>query len=302
MTKPWPTLKRLIAHFVLDGTIHWQITEGPDFQNKWRANGFRIDFFMSSRLREKDALRLVAEKLKTNNVTWLRPIKSLTGRWIIDLDGLRAFIGNDGFLSNLTWMHGRMQVVPEYDLRWVDTPGHEREEAYVWFDLPPEDPLPEDVTMFPELEHSLGRFKTDHPNPLTAAFVMMRYETTRAHEAIFASVAETCDKFGIAALRADEKTYAEDLLLNIRTYMHGCGFGIAIFERLTGDDFNPNVSLELGYMIALGKPACLLKDQTLTALHTDLVGRLYQTFDPQDPVASVPVALERWLRDREIVV
>jgi len=47
--------------------------------------------------------------------------------------------------------------------------------------------------------------------------------------------------------------------------MHGSAFGIAIFERLTSDIFNPNVSLEVGYMMAMHKPilyltATLVKD------------------------------------------
>jgi nucleoside 2-deoxyribosyltransferase len=77
--------------------------------------------------------------------------------------------------------------------------------------------------------------------------------------------------------------------------------GIAVFDRLSTDEFNPNVSLEVGYMIALGKPVCLLKDKTLRALHTDLVGRLYQSFDPQNPSLSVASALERWLKDKQFV-
>ena len=83
--------------------------------------------------------------------------------------------------------------------------------------------------------------------------------------------------------------------------MHGCGFGIAIFERITADDFNPNVSLELGYMIALGKPVCLLRDKYLPALHTDLVGRLYESFDPQIPDKTIPGVLAKWLRDKSVI-
>jgi nucleoside 2-deoxyribosyltransferase len=83
--------------------------------------------------------------------------------------------------------------------------------------------------------------------------------------------------------------------------MHGCAFGIGIFERITTEDFNPNVSLELGYMMALGKPVCLLKDKYLNFLHTDLVGRLYLPFDPQDPETSIPNVLEKWAKDKRIV-
>ena len=128
----------------------------------------------------------------------------------------------------------------------------------------------------------------------------MRFVETRLHNEIITGIRAACDSLGLVALRADDRTYSDDLLLNIRTYMHGCDLGIAIFERLTQDEFNPNISLELGYMLALGKPVCLLKDTTLGALHTDVVGRLYESFDAQNPSQSIQNALERWLRSKSL--
>lgn len=61
------------------------------------------------------------------------------------------------------------------------------------------------------------------------------------------------------------------------------------------------MALEVGYMMALGKNVCLLKDQTLTTLQTDLVSKLYKKFDPQDPVASIPPVLEKWMKDWRII-
>jgi hypothetical protein len=75
-----------------------------------------------------------------------------------------------------------------------------------------------------------------------------------------------------------------------------CGFGIAVFERLTQDQFNPNVSLEVGYMMALRKPVCLLKDLTLHSLSSDLAGKIYENFDVQRPEETLPLALDNWLR------
>jgi len=80
--------------------------------------------------------------------------------------------------------------------------------------------------------------------------------------------------------------------------MHGCGMGVAVFERIKEEVFNPNVSLEFGYMYAMRKPLCLLKDQSLRALHTDLVGKLYRSFDSYDPAGTIPPQLSRWLTDR----
>ncbi|HKQ52244.1 MAG TPA: hypothetical protein VJT74_07750, partial [Pyrinomonadaceae bacterium] len=135
------------------------------------------------------------------------------------------------------------------------------------------DIYPPPINEPPAILESLARFRQQHPDPSKAGFLMMKYGSTHAHEQVTQAVRETLAKYGMTALRADEVGYHEDLYYNVTTYIHGCGFGIAVFERLESDDFNPNVSLEFGYMRALRKPVCLLKDQTLKLLHTDLVGK-----------------------------
>ena len=40
------------------------------------------------------------------------------------------------------------------------------------------------------------------------------------------------------------KEYHEDLFPNVLIYVHGCGMGMAVFERIEAEDFDPNVSLE----------------------------------------------------------
>lgn len=152
-----------------------------------------------------------------------------------------------------------------------------------------------------EITESLKKFFQDHPDFQRNAFIMMRFHTTRLHTSIIKAIRNTLDKYSISALRSDDKEYHDDLFGNVLTYLHGCSFGIAVFERLEADDFNPNVSLEVGYMRALRKSVCLLKDKTLKTLQTDLVGKLYKAFDPQDPEGSIPGELEKWLRDKDII-
>lgn len=59
------------------------------------------------------------------------------------------------------------------------------------------------------------------------------------------------------------------------------------------------VALEVGYIMALRKPVCLLKDKTLKALPTDLVDKLYRVFDPQDPQGTIPDGISKCLIDRQ---
>lgn len=250
-------------------------------------------------MREKDALKAVAERLAASKVEWLKPLGSPLGRWLVDFDAIKAF--TQGKLDEL-WLAGRVAARPEYELEEKFRFHEVVKEASVWFEFPSDTDPEDEVPYVPELQPFLDNFQLEHGNSARVAFVMMRFADTPLQQQAFQAVRDTCATFGITALRADHRAYSEDLLPNIRTYMHGCGFGIAIFERIQRDDFNPNVSLEVGYMMALGKPVCLLKDRTLDALHTDLVGRLYESFDPQNAAGSIPAVLERWLRDRQIVV
>ena len=152
-----------------------------------------------------------------------------------------------------------------------------------------------------ELAESMRRFRKDHPDPKKCAFIMMRFGTTKAHTEIVQGIRDSLDAYGIKALRADDKDYHDDLFWNILTYIYGCDFGVAVFERIEQEDFNPNVSLEVGYMMALRKPVLLLKDRTLKNLNTDLIGKLYKVFDPQDISTSMAPQVGRWLKDRNIV-
>lgn len=152
-----------------------------------------------------------------------------------------------------------------------------------------------------EIQSSLRRFKEDHPNPNKTAFIMMQFSSTSMHGEILTIIRKVLEEYGITALRADDKEYHEDMYSNIVTYMYGCAFGIAVFEQFETVEFNPNVSLEIGYMQGLRKPVCLLKDSTLKSLHSDLVSKLYKEFDSKRLNKSVPSVLSKWLEDWGLV-
>jgi hypothetical protein len=150
----------------------------------------------------------------------------------------------------------------------------------------------------PAIRESLREFKDEHPYPARVAFILMQFGRTKAHKRITKAVKDGLAAHGIIGVRADDKEYHADLFPNVQTYMHGCGLGVAVFERIEAERFNPNVALEVGYMLAMDKPVCLLKDETLTTLPADLVGKLYREFDPQEPTDTIPKNLSRWLTDR----
>jgi nucleoside 2-deoxyribosyltransferase len=161
--------------------------------------------------------------------------------------------------------------------------------------------MPSKMRIPAEISESIKRFRRDFPSPQKVAFIMMRYGKTKAHNEIVSGLGSELAKHGIEAVRADQKEYHDDLFWNILTYLHGCDFGIAVFERIELEEFNPNVALEVGYLMALKKPILLLKDHTLRNLTTDLIGKLYKTFDPQPISGSLGPEVNRWLKDKGLI-
>ena len=149
-----------------------------------------------------------------------------------------------------------------------------------------------------EIKESLERFRADYSDPLKVAFLMMRFGKTKTHENIVSGIRKALEPLGLAVVRADDKQYHDDLFSNVLTYVYGSGLGVAVFERIETEEFNPNVALEVGYMLALRKPVCLLKERTLKTLHADLVGKLYRVFDSLDPIETIRLELSQWLRDK----
>jgi hypothetical protein len=111
---------------------------------------------------------------------------------------------------------------------------------------------------------SLRKFRAENRKTGGRCFVMMRFGDTAAHTRIENTIKNALTKHGLVGLLARDKEFHDDLFPNILTYMHGCDFGIAVFERLETEVFNPNVALEVGYMLGLKKPVLLLKIRHFT--------------------------------------
>lgn len=295
-----PRQWKMICHLMADGSLEWVLAEGyPAPQSS-----IRIQFSRSGKRTEREALKSIADGLAARKVAWLKPISNPRGKWIIDLDGLKVL--STPILDDTSKFSGRVFVKPKCEfhqdmqkLLRGETFG--RDTTYIWFDHPIEGDEGVDMIVPGELQPFVDKFRIDHPDSSKAAFVMMRFTDTPLQLAAFDAVQKECAKLGVMALRADSKLYAEEKWANIRTYMHGCGFGIALFERITEDDFNPNVSLEVGYMMGMGKRVLMLKDQTLPRLQGDLDGRLYVPFDPQDAKKGIAERVCKWLRDFELI-
>ena len=299
----------------------------------------KISFYLgkdfSKPLKKEEAISMVASLIEKQKVSWIFPNPE---KWAFDLDYIRReyfidvnrainLIGRIDLeakvnlkrdtwaeellrLFGVEWLHGIIYVEPQLDLEKIPiTSGsaytigtierHQSLTFYITQELA--DNLMNRLAYQPvEIQQSLENFKKDFPDPTGTAFIMMAFGQTPAHNKITQAVKNTLDQYGIKGLRADDRQYHSDLFFNILTYIYGCSLGVAIFERFEAEYFNPNVSLEVGYMLALGKKVCFLKDNTLRSLNTDLVGRLYRSFDPQRISSSVRRELGKWLQDNDI--
>lgn len=137
----------------------------------------------------------------------------------------------------------------------------------------------------------------DYPNSKMNALLMMRFQETPQNNEITDAITAGLTQYGVNALRADDKSYASSLWSNVKAYMDACELGIAVFERIDDDDFNPNVSLELGYMTALNRRILILKEKRLRTLPSDIIGQLYTSFDSYDITNTVQSALGEWLKN-----
>jgi protein-tyrosine-phosphatase len=136
-----------------------------------------------------------------------------------------------------------------------------------------------------------------YPNPRANAFVIMRFADTDQNRALLGSLSATLSDYGINPLRADMQFFTSDLWENVRAYMDACDFGVAVFEQIDQRDFNPNVGIELGYMLGQGKKVLLLREKRLPSLPTDITGQLHREFDAFRIAETVPPRIVEWLRD-----
>ena len=85
-------------------------------------DGLEIVFFIRKADDKRQALSIINDLLKTNNINWLRPANTLLGEWIVDLDEASTLLKYSGKFS---WMAGPIFVYPEVNLpsvRFVVTP------------------------------------------------------------------------------------------------------------------------------------------------------------------------------------
>ncbi len=232
---------------VMSGNINWEYKKGRDEEEGVKVSIHLIS--LSKPHQRRQAIKAVERILEEDDVPWITPEHR---EWTLDLDKLKEFIPDPDF-SSMDWFKGKISLEPEFETEERVVLNKPQYRARIDFYIVPEALRRTVMPLEPpiEIQESLTRFKEDYPDTNKVAFIMMKFSKTKAHDEIVDAIRSVLKSHGIVGVRADDKQYHDDLFYNIMTYMHGCGFGIAVFERIEAEEFNPNVSLEVGYMLAL---------------------------------------------------
>lgn len=139
-------------------------------------------------------------------------------------------------------------------------------------------------------------------------FVMMRYRHGEKFREIEKIIRETFKRHGISAGFAKDKNQNPLLWSNVCTFMDHARFGIAVFDGIDcykeGEPrANPNVCLELGYMLAKGADCLLLCDTANQSgqqvkLFTDLAGHIVVPFNSEQLGKSFQDKISTWIQQR----
>jgi hypothetical protein len=137
---------------------------------------------------------------------------------------------------------------------------------------------------------------SDHKNAAFNAFLMMRFADRPVNREIRQGLEKALARYAIQLLRADQKAYSASLWENVRSYMNACHFGVAVFEQVVETDYNPNVSLELCYMLAQGKRLLLLKERRCPGCLL-ILWRMVKILERAETTCDGPTRSERPWKD-----
>jgi nucleoside 2-deoxyribosyltransferase len=120
------------------------------------------------------------------------------------------------------------------------------------------------------------------PFPRTAFLMIHDNDRVAAVEATMQRIVrEELASAGFDSKAASQVRRAGDFLAKIIRLIRGCGFGIAIFSDATPPSTLANIFFEVGYCLALGKPAYLVLAGA-GAAPSDFVRSEWIEFEPQN--------------------
>lgn len=130
---------------------------------------------------------------------------------------------------------------------------------------------------------------------LGCVFVIMPF--AKRNDNLYDVVKKVFKKYHFNAIRADESTFHDDLWENVKVYLDCCVAAVAFFEKKLCKSFNPNVALEVGYMLGRGKKVFIIKDGRIKDLPTDLKGKISCDYYRCGNNDTLVEQLEEWIQN-----
>ena len=94
---------------------------------------------------------------------------------------------------------------------------------------------------------------------------------------------------------ASDQDYHARLWDNVELHLLGCRQGIAIVEDKVLPELNPNVAIEWGWMVGMGRRVLYLRETGFQRQRADWNGLIESTFDWADPVPGIDAAVQKFL-------
>ena len=173
-----------------------------------------IDYKERENLSKHEILRRFNKILTRNDITYLRPMKSIGGEWLLNLQELRHSFE---CLNDSTDFNNSITIEPDYFQKTEYEEFTDRilyHETTIKFSV-----YPEDISLLAvnsssniltqELEEPLKRFRADFNTKDKCGFLMMKFEDSKLQREIVEIIKSYFSVKGINILRADDKWYAD---------------------------------------------------------------------------------------------
>lgn len=94
---------------------------------------------------------------------------------------------------------------------------------------------------------------------------------------------------------ASDHAHQDLIWENAEVGLLGSARGVAIFERRHRDEVNPNVAMEHGWMLGMGRPVLCLREGNFGDLRANNQGRIVADFEWDDPEEAITAAIRNFL-------
>lgn len=130
-----------------------------------------------------------------------------------------------------------------------------------------------------------------------SVFVMTKYPEhgdpgADALKAVIDVVREGITARGLRPRIAADESHHRWLWDNVELFLLGCARGVAVVEDRYRPELNPNVAMEWGWMVGMGRHVLFLREQGFGHDRADWAGLHSYEFDWDDPRPGIDAALD----------